>query len=309
MGILVNGQWRDEDLAGETGSAGEFRRIEIRFRDRAISVACAIPGERGQGWTFGGNAAFPDCTPDTVNGFPLPPPGVHRQRHGRHPHGYGAGPVGRQSPAGDRQRVLRYHTDAERRVRRHRRRQYGLLSAGDAAEIDRVNDFVHVNVNNGVHRRGFVRSQESDEAAYDALFAALDELEARLGRHRYLVGNRVTEADWRPLPTPVRFDAAYLSLLKCNRRRTADYRKFANHMRELCAVPGMAETVKPRYDVIGYCAIAKLNPGGITPKGAPVDLVSPHDRARLAARRQPNGTGVSVTSATAHFVSSPPRRA
>ena len=91
------------------------------------------------------------------------------------------------------------------------------------AEIDRVNERVYATVNNGVYRCGFARSQAAYEAAYDALFATLDELEARLGRQRYLVGNRITEADWRLFPTLVRFDVAYFSLFKCNRKRIADY--------------------------------------------------------------------------------------
>ena len=91
------------------------------------------------------------------------------------------------------------------------------------AEIDRINEQVYANVNNGVYRCGFARSQAAYEEAYDALFATLDEIEARLGRQRYLVGNQITEADWRLFPTLVRFDVAYFSLFKCNRNRIADY--------------------------------------------------------------------------------------
>jgi putative glutathione S-transferase len=57
----------------------------------------------------------------------------------------------------------------------------------------------------------------------------------------------------------------------------------SNYMRELYQVPGITATVKPRYYVINYYSIAKLNPTGIIPKGTPVDLDRPHDRARLAA--------------------------
>src|SRR5262245_27837336 len=34
MGILVDGQWRDEELPAESGKAGEFQRSDSRFRDR-----------------------------------------------------------------------------------------------------------------------------------------------------------------------------------------------------------------------------------------------------------------------------------
>jgi len=151
------------------------------------------------------------------------------------------------------------------------------------AEIDRVNERVYASVNNGVYRCGFARSQAAYEAAYDALFETLDELEARLGRQRYLVGRQITEADWRLFPTLVRFDVAYFSLFKCNKQRIADYPNLSNYMRELYQVPGVAATVKPRYYVINYWSIKRVNPTGIIPKGTPVDYVQPHDRARLAA--------------------------
>jgi glutathionyl-hydroquinone reductase len=81
----------------------------------------------------------------------------------------------------------------------------------------------------------------------------------------------------------VRFDVAYFSLFKCNRKRIADYPNLSNYMRELYQMPGVDDTVKPRYYVINYYSIAKLNPTEIIPKGTPVDLGQPHDRARLAA--------------------------
>ena len=151
------------------------------------------------------------------------------------------------------------------------------------AEIDAVNERVYHNVNNGVYRAGFAKSQAAYEEAYDGLFATLDWLEERLSKHRYLVGNQITEADWRLFPTLVRFDVAYFSIFKCNRQRIADYPNLSNYMRELYQVPGVAGTVTPRYYVINYYSIPKVNPTMIIPKGTPVDLGQPHDRARLAA--------------------------
>jgi putative glutathione S-transferase len=109
----------------------------------------------------------------------------------------------------------------------------------------------------------------------------LDEIEARLGRQRYLVGHQITEADWRLFPTLTRFDVAYFSLFKCNRNRIADFPNLLNYVRELYTVPGVAETVKPRYYVMGYYPIKHVNPTGIIPKGTPVDFKKPHDRARF----------------------------
>jgi putative glutathione S-transferase len=81
----------------------------------------------------------------------------------------------------------------------------------------------------------------------------------------------------------VRFDVAYFSLFKCNRNRIADFPNLLNYVRELYAVPGVAETVKPRYYVMGYYSITRVNPTGIIPKGTPVDFKKPHDRTRFAA--------------------------
>jgi putative glutathione S-transferase len=149
------------------------------------------------------------------------------------------------------------------------------------AEIDRINEQTYFNVNNGVYRAGFARSQDAYEAAYDGLFATLDELEARLSKQRYLVGRQITEADWRLLPTLLRFDVAYFSIFKCNKKRIADYPNLWNYMLDLYNVPGIAATVKARYYVINYYSIERVNPSGIIPKGTPVDLSGPHDRDRL----------------------------
>ena len=94
---------------------------------------------------------------------------------------------------------------------------------------------------------------------------------------------RTRRSPKRLFPTLVRFDVAYFSAFKCNRQRIADFPNLSNYMRELYQVPGVAETVKPRYYVINYYSIPKVNPNMIIPKGTPVDFGQPHDRARLAA--------------------------
>jgi glutathionyl-hydroquinone reductase len=324
MGVLIEGQWRDEELPVEYPKDGQFKRIDSSFRDcvtsdgssgfkaeagryhlyvayncpwahrtliyravkkldRAISVAYAIPGLREQGWTFEDSPAFPDCTADTVNNFHY----LHEAYTATDP-GY-TGKV--TVPTLWDKKTRRIVNNESSEIIRMLDSEFRGIAGDDTefypaplrSEIDRVNDFVYANINNGVYRCGFAKTQDAYEAAYDALFAALDELEARLGRQRYLVGNRMTEADWRLFPTLVRFDVAYFSIFKCNRQRIADFPNLSNYMRELYAVPGVAATVKPRYYVVGYYSIKKLNPTGIIPKGTPIDLTAPHDRARLAA--------------------------
>jgi len=151
------------------------------------------------------------------------------------------------------------------------------------AEIDRVNARVYHAVNNGVYRCGFATTQAAYEAAFDELFGALDEIEARLSRSRYLVGDRITEADWRLFTTLVRFDAVYVGHFKCNLRRIADYPNLSGYLRELYQVPGIAETcdmlhVKNHY----YASHETINPTGIVPKGPELDLLAPHGRDRMS---------------------------
>jgi putative glutathione S-transferase len=146
-------------------------------------------------------------------------------------------------------------------------------------EIDQVNERIYTTVNNGVYRAGFATSQEAYEEAYDAVFATLDWIEARLSRQRYLVGEHLTEADWRLFTTCVRFDAVYYSHFKCNRRRLVDYPNLWAYIRELYQVPGVAGTVNLDHIKLHYYGSHKtVNPTGIIPKGPEIDFAAPHRR-------------------------------
>jgi putative glutathione S-transferase len=255
----------------------------LKKLDGLISVAYSVPGLRAQGWTFESDARYPDCTPDTVNGFHY----LHQAYTATDKNYTGKVTV----PTLWDKKTKRIVNNESSEIIRMLNSEFDALT-GDTqdfyppplrAEIDRLNDKIYHNVNNGVYRCGFAKSQAAYDEAYDGVFATLDELEERLARHRYLVGGQITEADWRLLPTLLRFDVAYFSLFKCNRQRIADYPNLVNYMRDLYQVPGVAATVKPRYYVINYYSIAKVNPNGIIPKGTPVDLGEPHNRARLAA--------------------------
>jgi putative glutathione S-transferase len=151
------------------------------------------------------------------------------------------------------------------------------------ATIDAINAVVYENINNGVYRCGFARTQQAYEASFLKLFAALDEVEERLGRQRYLVGERFTEADLRLFPTLVRFDAVYYSHFKCNLRRITDYHNLSNYMREIYQMPGVAETVDMPGIKLGYYGgMPNLNPNGIIPLGPELEFAAPHDRGNLA---------------------------
>jgi len=142
------------------------------------------------------------------------------------------------------------------------------------ADIDALNDRIYSTVNNGVYRSGFARSQRAYEEAARALFSTLDWLEERLAMHRWLCGERLTEADWRLFATLIRFDAVYVGHFKCNIRRIADYRNLSRYLRDLYNQPGVADTVnflhiKRHY----YTSHPQLNPSGIVPLGPELDLL------------------------------------
>jgi putative glutathione S-transferase len=152
------------------------------------------------------------------------------------------------------------------------------------ADIDEINAFVYANLNNGVYRAGFASTQAAYEAAFRDVFGALDKLEERLSRQRYLVGDRITEADWRLFVTLVRFDAAYHGQFKCNLRRLGDYPNLSNYLRDLYAVPGVAGTVDLHHIKQGYYRRRPdRNPTGLIPLGPALDFSMPHDRAKFAA--------------------------
>lgn len=152
------------------------------------------------------------------------------------------------------------------------------------AAIDEINDEVYANVNNGVYRCGLATSQEAYDRAFAQLFETLDALDERLGERRFLVGDEPTEADWRLFPTLVRFDAVYVGHFKCNLRRIADYPYLSGYLRDLYAVPGIAETVSMDHIKRHYYMTQRtLNPLGIVARGPHVDLSGPHGREQLAS--------------------------
>ncbi|MGZ5804492.1 MAG: glutathione S-transferase family protein [Xanthobacteraceae bacterium] len=251
----------------------------IKKLNHAISMSHATPGIRQEGWTYENNPNFPDCLPDTVNGFRY----LHQVYSKSEPTYTGKVTV---PTLWDKKTNKIVNNESSEIIRMLNSEFRGI--AGDdtdyypeklRGEIDRINDFVYVNVNNGVYRCGFAKSQAAYDEAYDRLFAALDELETKLSRQPTLVAGQITEADWRLFPTLLRFDVVYFSLFKCNKKRIADYPALSRYMHMLLAVPGVAPTVNARYYVLGYYSNTNVNPTGIIPRGTPVDFAPPEKRS------------------------------
>ncbi len=147
-----------------------------------------------------------------------------------------------------------------------------LYPADKRAEIDALNEWIYGEFQNGVYRAGFARSQEAYDEAYRGVFAALDRLEALLSERTYLTGDAITEADWRLLPTLLRFDAVYHTHFRCNGARLIEYPNLLRYTTDLFSQPHIAQTfaldeIKRHY----YTTHDELNPKRIIPAG-PTDL-------------------------------------
>ena len=142
-----------------------------------------------------------------------------------------------------------------------------------ADEIDTINARVYDGLNDGVYRAGFAATQDAYERAATKVFETLDWLEERLAEGRYLCGDRLTEADWRLLPTLLRFDPVYHGHFKCNLRQLVDYPRLWAYAQALYRQPGIAETC--RFDHMKrhyYLSHPHINPAGIVPLGPRLDF-------------------------------------
>jgi len=319
MGYLDLGRWREGDY-DTRASDGQFVRAASQFRDRVtadgssgfraepgryhlyVSLACpwahrtviyralkrleAVIGlsvvgavTRSQGWEFGVGAGG---DPDPVAGAHY----LHELYSRARPDYSGRVTV---PVLWDRQRNIIVNNESSEIIR--------MLNSefdawGDASvdfypralrpAIDEINTFIYERINNGVYRAGFAGNQAVYEEAVGRLFEALDQIEARLARSRYLVGDVITEADWRLFPTLIRFDAVYVLHFKCNLRRIEDYPNLSGYLRDLYQVPGVAQTwslhqTKRHY----FLSHPRLNPSGLVPLGPALDFARPHGRDRI----------------------------
>ncbi|RZU99651.1 glutathione S-transferase family protein [Spiribacter vilamensis] len=317
MGLLIDGVWHDQWYDTES-TGGRFERPETVFRNWItpdgdhppvsgryhlyVSLACpwahralivrrlkgleahigvsvVHPYMGSGGWHF--DASYPGATADDLFGLDY----LHAVYQRADPHYTGRVTV----PAlWDKVRGTLVSNESADLVRMFNvafddlpgvDTRLDLYPADRAASIDALNERIYHAVNNGVYKAGFATAQAAYEEAVGELFTALDELEARLGDHRYLTGDAITEADWRLFTTLVRFDPVYVGHFKCNLRRIADYPNLGGYLRDLYQQPGIAETVsidhiKRHY----YTSHPMINPTGVIPAGPVLELTAPHGR-------------------------------
>ena len=146
-------------------------------------------------------------------------------------------------------------------------------------EIDALNDRIYNTVNNGVYKSGFSTTQEAYEEAVYPIFETLDWLEERLSKNRFLIGDQLTEADWRLFPTLYRFDSDYVSHFKCSIKRIVDYPNLWSYTRDLYQLPGIIDTVNMEHVRRHYYeSHDTINPTRIVPIAPKINWDEPHDR-------------------------------
>ena len=257
-----------------------FRALK-RLQDH-ISVSVVHPDMLSDGWSFGTD--FPGATGDTLFGKPFLRDIYLKAAPGMS--GRVTVPV-----LWDTQRQTIVSNESAEIIRMFNTAFDGVT--GDRQDfwpaplhdrIETMNARIYADVNNGVYKAGFATTQGAYDEAVTQLFDTLDWLDDQLGRNRYLLGDRVTEADWRLLPTLLRFDPVYHLHFKCNLRRLIDYDNLWPYARELYQWPGVADTVVPGHYVRHYhYSHETINPNRIIPINPAIDWDAPHGRERLAA--------------------------
>ncbi len=260
--------------ASRTVIVRRLKRLEA-----AIGMTVVDPIRDGRGWAFRDG---PGCSTDPLNGFAF----LAEAYAATDPKFGGRVTV----PVLWDRETHRIINNSEDDICRMFNDGFGRLGAAEvdlfpseiANEHAKLSQFLYENVNNGVYQAGFATKQESYAKACRTVFSALDELEARLAKSRYLFGRRIVEADWRLFCTLIRFDAVYHGHFKCNLRRIVDYPNLKGYLLDLYQRPGIAETVdmdhiKRHYYVTHHA----INPTRIVPVGPALDLAEPHGRDSL----------------------------
>lgn len=253
-----------------------FRRL--KGLDDHISVSVVHPDMLADGWTF--RTDFEGATGDTLYGLPF------------------ARDIYLKADPGcttrvtvpilwDKQRETIVSNESSEIIRMFNS-AFDAITANNAdywpealrEAIEPVNARIYDSLNNGVYKAGFATTQDAYDAAVAPLFETLDWLEERLSRSRYLMGERLTEADWRLFTTLVRFDSVYHLHFKCNRKRIVDYPNLWAYTRDLYQTPGVAETVNLAHIVRHYhYSHETINPHRIIPVNPVLDFRAPHQRS------------------------------
>lgn len=255
-----------------------FRRL--KGLEDHISIAISASSRKDEGWTY---VPEEGCLPDEVNGVTY----LHEAYTKADPQYTGRVTV---PTLWDKERRTIVNNESSEIIRMFNNAFDEVGATGPdfypeelRDEIDAVNEDVYAYINNGVYRCGFATTQEAYEEAFDNLFNTLDAMEERLSKHRYLAGDKLTEADWRLFSTLLRFDIVYYGLFKCSKKHIYEYPNLWNFTLELYQYPGVAEITDLDHIKQGYYAnMQRLDVKGFVPKGPDLDFTQPHDREHFA---------------------------
>ncbi|MCS4487761.1 glutathione S-transferase family protein [Streptococcus sciuri] len=139
-------------------------------------------------------------------------------------------------------------------------------------QIEQMNEWIYTTFNQGVYKAGMASSQSAYEKAVTDVFETMEKLNQLFTKQTYLLGDKVTEADWRLFTTLVRFDAVYYGHFKCNLKRLVDFPNLWNYTKRLYHQPKIADTVHLDHVKIHYYGSHRhINPTGIVPLGPDID--------------------------------------
>lgn len=245
----------------------------LKQLEAVIGMTVVDPIRDDRGWCFGDG---PGHTKDPINGFKF----LSQAYMATDPNYQGRvtvpvlwDTVNKRIVSNSDDDIIRMFNQAFNRFTDSRLDLYPRLHR---KEIDSLNAFIYENINDGVYRVGFATTQEAYEDAVKKLFVALDQLEARLGKKRFLFGSQILETDWRLFVTLARFDAVYHNHFKCNLRKISEYPNLFGYLRDLYQNAGIADTVN--FDHIKrhyYVTHDDINPTRIVPLGPVQDLTAP----------------------------------
>jgi glutathionyl-hydroquinone reductase len=242
-----------------------------------ISLSAVHPDMLGDGWTFATD--FPDATGDTLFDYPYARDiytHADPKFSGRVTVPILWDKVNETIVSNESSEIIRMFNSAFNEITGNTADYWPEHLRDD---IETINSRVYDTVNNGVYKCGFATTQTAYDEAVHPLFDSLDWIEKVLTKNRYLIGDTLTEADWRLFTTLVRFDNVYHLHFKCNRRRIIDYPNLWAYTRELYQVPGVAETVKMDHIVRHYhYSHETINPNRIIPINPDIDFNAPHGR-------------------------------
>ncbi|ESO87095.1 hypothetical protein LOTGIDRAFT_107347 [Lottia gigantea] len=242
------------------------------------------------GWAFTDKNIFlfqkPKCTLDTVNGFDY-----LKQVYMKANPEYGGNitvPCLWDKEKGtvvnnESSEIIRmFNSEFNQFCKTDAQRQLNFYSEELRPEIEKLNEWIYPQINNGVYRCGFARSQEAYNTAIEEVFNALDKVEEILSKKRYLTGKSLTEADIRLFTTIIRFDSVYHTHFKCNKKRILDYKNILYYICDLYQTGGISETVDMEHIVKHYYVSHKtINPFGIVPIGPDLNFNQPHGREKI----------------------------